>query len=393
VADIEAFPTPRLLRWARETSRLPLADVLEQAGVSAETLKAWENGTERPTVAQLRTLGRIYRRSFAVFFLPSVPADFTVPHDFRRPVGAPEALSADLAYELRTAHGRRDEALALAETLGEPPTVFNLSASRGDGIAANAQRIRDALGVLPAEQYGWRNHYQALRSWITAVEGLGVLVFQPETISPDDVRGFSIGASPFPVIALNGMESPRGRVFTLMHELVHLALRETGVCDLRESPRAGGYNAATEHFCNRVAAELLVPTAELLRHDLVRTAAADGEWSDAGIATVAADFHVSREVALLRLVEIGRASEALYKVKRPEFLAAYRRNKQRQGRSKGGPPPARMALRRVGRPFAELVLEAYSRDMVPTSHLPDYFGIRLKHLPNLYDELRHGVAP
>lgn len=386
MADIEAYPTPRLLRWARETSRLPLSEVLQKIGVSAETLSAWESGAARPTVKQLRELGRVYRRPFALFFLPDVPTDFNAMHDFRRPIGADEELSPDLAFEIRSAHARREDALTIASTLHEDPPPFTLRSSRDDTIAENAGRIRAALGVTIAEQFAWDDNYEALRAWIEAVEALGVLVFQSDMIPPNEARGFSIGATNYPIITVNGSESPLGRVFTLMHELVHITLHEGGVCDLRESPRAGSYNRRTERFCNQVAAEVLAPTADLVKDDLVRTAAADGEWSEVGPKLVARTFRVSEEVMLRRLVEIGRASEELYHSKRPDFLAAYERNRRRE--KGGGPPPARMALRRVGRPFANMVLEAYSRDLLPASHLPDYFGMRLNHLPDLYSELR-----
>ena len=57
------------------------------------------------------------------------------------------------------------------------------------------------------------------------------MVFQTGEITLEEMRGFTIAERRLPVIVLNAKDSPRGRIFTLMHELTHLMLGQDGVCD------------------------------------------------------------------------------------------------------------------------------------------------------------------
>jgi len=96
---------------------------------------------------------------------------------------------------------------------------------------ALAEAARGLLGVSVAEQSEWVGEYDALNGWIAAFERSGVLVFQTGDVSLDEMRGFSLNERVLPVIVLNAKDSQRGRVFTMMHELVHVALSRGGVCD------------------------------------------------------------------------------------------------------------------------------------------------------------------
>ena len=72
------------------------------------------------------------------------------------------------------------------------------------------------------------------------------------------MRGFCIAQKPLPVIVVNPKDRPYGRIFTIMHELVHIGLgksviQNTGIREGRPPDNP------TEVFCNRAAAEVLVP--------------------------------------------------------------------------------------------------------------------------------------
>ena len=94
------------------------------------------------------------------------------------------------------------------------------------------------------------------------------------------MRGFSIAEWPFPVIAVNGSDFYRPRLFTLLHELAHLGLRDGGLCDLHESTsRFRDANDEIERFCNQVAAAVLMPEAELLADPNFAGANQNYRWS------------------------------------------------------------------------------------------------------------------
>ena len=83
-------------------------------------------------------------------------------------------------------------------------------------------------------------------------------------LNPEEFRGFALSEKRVPLIFLNGADTKSGQMFTLAHELAHIWLGETGVSDV--TPEFIPTNK-TEIWCNKVAAEMLVPTA-FLKHSL-----------------------------------------------------------------------------------------------------------------------------
>ena len=112
-----------------------------------------------------------------------------------------------------------------------------------------ADLIREALGITPREQLDWSDEFIPLRKWRSATERLGVLVTQTSGVELYEMRGFSVTDSQLPLICLNATDTSNGRVFTLMHELTHIALREGGLCEWEHPQRQSPENSEVESFC------------------------------------------------------------------------------------------------------------------------------------------------
>ena len=63
---------------------MPLETAAARVHVALEKLVEWESGASQPTIKQAETLAKAYKRSFAIFFLPEEPRDFTPLQDFRK---------------------------------------------------------------------------------------------------------------------------------------------------------------------------------------------------------------------------------------------------------------------------------------------------------------------
>jgi len=142
------------------------------------------------------------------------------------------ARSPELLLEIRKVRRRRRLALELYEALDEDPPAFGISldVDRYSDPEQVGQQVRRALGIEYVTQVRWQGNYgyEALGNWRAAVERRGIFVFQARGVAVDEVRGFSIEDRPLPAIVLNTDDSPKGRLFTLLHELTHLLLREGG---------------------------------------------------------------------------------------------------------------------------------------------------------------------
>lgn len=389
--QIKALVKPTLLKWARETLNLPIEVAAQKIGVKVSKLSAWESGASTPTVAQLRKAAAAYKRPLAVFFLSDPPRDFEALRDFRR---LPDQLSTEptpqLNLEIRRAHVRRETALELATGLGIDPPRLRAGRSSLRDADRLAREARQLLGVGLQEQCAWRTRYEALNGWIAALERVGVLVSQTGAVSLDEMRGFSISAEPFPVIVVNAKDSPRGRVFTLIHEFAHLLINRGGLCDLHTATRAHTQEEETEVFCNQVAGSFLLPEEAFINEAIVTRKARRSLWEENEIRELADKYSVSQEVVLRRLLAFGRITEAFYRQKRRELLEAYRQQAER--REGGYPPYYLVKVRDLGRAFVRLVLEAYHTETINSSDVAEMLGVRLKHLPTIEQEVVESAA-
>lgn len=373
---------PEILIWAREVAGFEVDEAAARIDVSAQRLSDWEQGVSSPTARQLRLAGKAYRRPAAFFYLeepPQRPAELT---DFRLVSGASPSGSPEFLYEIRRARSRRSTALELLSEMGEPPIEFNLPFDSEDEPAVIAGKIRDALRVSQAAQMGWRDHYEALREWIKSVESIGVLVCQFSGVDVQEVRGFSIDERPLPVVAMNGRDSPRGRIFTLLHELSHVVLQRGGLCDLHDDQIT---DSDIEPLCNWIAGESLVPSDTLLsQNEVVSNSSAI--WSDNDLEILANRFMVSREVILRRLLILGRSTQNFYRTKRKQFLEEYASRK-----AHGFIEYFRRVLRDNGLAYTSIVMNAFNSDVITDMEASRFLGdIKLKHVDSIQHEL--GVA-
>lgn len=376
-----------LLLWARESSGLGIADAAKKLSVKTQRLEAWEAGEARPSVAQLRKAGEVYKRPLAVFFLPEPPRDFQPLSDFRRlPDTLADGWSPELRVALRRAEFQQEIAAELYRLLGEDiPTAPTMEhpPSNPEEFGAAA---REMLHVNLDAQEAWGTPHEALNGWIAAMEDIGILVLQAQHVDLAEMRGFSLSTGEIPTIVLNGSDSANGRVFTIIHEFAHLLLSNTGVCDLHDRPD-GTPTDRVELFCNAVAASVLLPGDAFLAEPLVSDQQDPAGWSDPTLTALAEKYSVSREVVLRRLWTHKLTSWDFMQTKVRQFRKGYEEDQRRREERKGGPTFYRMRIRDYGRAYLRLALDAYHRDEINASQLSSYVEVKLNKLPKLEEEL------
>lgn len=205
-----------------------------------------------------------------------------------------------------------------------------------------------------------------------------MLVFQASGVDLAEMRGFSLGEHPLPVIAVNIKDWPRGRTFTMLHELVHLMLHLEGLCDLAEHASLQPKDRQVEVFANRATAALLMPKDRVLEEQVVRAHRTGAEWSDDELRHLSRRYQVSQEAMLRRLLTLGRTTPEFYQAKREEFLEGYREHEQ-----EGFAPPFRKAIAMAGPTYLRLVLDAYYHERITASDLAEFTGVRLKHMAKI----------
>ncbi len=319
---------PQVLRWARK-----------RAGIETDTLanrfpryREWESGAARPTLKQLERLARTVHASVGYFFLAEPPEEHLPIPDFRTVANLRSGQpSVDLLDTVYLCQQRQDWYRNFARMEGEDTLPFVGSATPASSVKSTAAAMGAVLGFDLEERRSATTWSDALRRFIEQADALGVLVMEngvvgnntSRKLNPDEFRGFALSDDLAPLIFVNGADTKAAQMFTLAHELAHLWLGESALSDVEATSEP---LHAVEVWCNRVAAELLVPM-ELLRQEYRRAQDLRDELN-----RLARRFKVSTLVVLRRVFDAGELD-------RVDFMSAYRRELvrlRRMPRSGGG---------------------------------------------------------
>lgn len=369
---------PDVLVWARKNSSLDIDIAASKIKVKIEQLRAWESGDDKPSIAQLRKLANIYKFPISVFFLSVVPKNFSVMKDFRHlPEYMPAKFSRQLQLEIRKVQQRRETAIELQSSLVDEISTFDKKVSLEDDVRNSALKIREILHLDINEQKKWSNPRIAFNEMRYLVENTGILVFEVDNVDIQEMRGFAIAEKIMPVIAINRKDSFNGRIFSLLHEFVHILLGQGGISN---SSYYDDTEEKVEVFCNKLAAEILVPSSIILSNPYIKTG--KQRYSDSEILAIAKNFSVSEEVILRRLLTLEKISNSFYKEKREEYLEIYKRNAARttnDRKFKQNVP--QQTITRLGIPFISFAIENFNADKITLNDLSNALGgIKIKHI-------------
>jgi Zn-dependent peptidase ImmA (M78 family) len=199
------------------------------------------------------------------------------------------------------------------------------------------------------------------------------------------MRAFSLYFDVLPVIVVNGSDTPRGRLFSLLHEYAHLLLRTGGLCDTVTDLQATTPDRRLEARCNAIAAAILMPAeAVITLPSVVVREGSPGSWDYESLRAAAAPFGVSAEAFLRRLLTLGRVSRAFYQAKRQDFLDAYEHEEVLSG--SGGGNWYRTTARDLGKGYVRRVADAHRRRVIDSYTAASYLNVKVEQIPRLAQE-------
>jgi Zn-dependent peptidase ImmA (M78 family) len=297
---------PELLRWARERSGVDI-DILTHR---FPKLLEWENKKSKPTIKQLEQFAKATHTPIGYLFLAKVPIE-KIPIPDLRTVGNKHIKhpSPDLLDIIYICQQRQEWYADFTRSMHEEALSFVGSARLTSSIETTAESIRQALKFDLIERRQARTWTETLSKFIEDTDAIGVLVMVSgivgsntrRKLKPDEFRGFALSDSHAPLIFINGADTKAAQMFTLAHELAHIWLGQSALTD--SSPMSELTNR-TELWCNKVAAELLVPI-HAIRDEYRRGSDLHGEMN-----RLARRFKVSTLVILRRIHDCGEITRA-----------------------------------------------------------------------------------
>lgn len=338
---------PALLRWARKRAGVEVDALISKFPKYGE----WETGDVQPTLKQLKKFANATHTTIGDLFLSKPPKEEVLVPDFRTMGNAPSGpISVDLRDTIYMCLQRQDWYREYARMEEEDPVAFVGSARLEDDAATVAAEIRETLGLDLDERKSLPTWTAALRQLIDKADAMGVLVMVSSIVrsdtkrklDPNEFRGFALPDDLAPLIFISGADSKAAQMFTLVHELAHIWLGQAAISDARmDSPPTHD----TERWCNRVAAEVLVPLA-VLRNEYENDVPLVDELS-----RLARRFKVSTLVVLCRIRDARWLTDK-------EFRDAYdiELNKAKPPKQEGGRNFYNTHFTRVGKRFTQAII-------------------------------------
>jgi len=359
----KAYITPNVLKWARESARMPLEKAAAKVSVTVERLKDWEEGTDQPTIKQAQTLAKAYKRPFALFFLPEVPKDFQPLQDFRSKNA--KALTTASIFIIREIQSKQSWISGVYSDNNEKPLPFVGRFSIKDDPELVANDILNELKIHPARY----NSDNPIKEWIDAAESKGIFISRTSFIhsrlklDSAELQGFAIADKFAPFVFINSDDWNAPQLFTLVHELAHIWIAETGISnEIEPDIKNKSKSHPVELFCNEVAASALIPVS------ILESFSPNIFENPKGVFKAAKSLGISSFAFLVRSFNTGLISQSEYKRLRIDadqefknFLQreADKKAKQQKKDKKGGPNYFLLQLNRNSRLFTQTVLDAF----------------------------------
>ena len=387
----KAYITPNVLKWARESARMTEEIAAAKVSVTVEKLREWEDGTNQPTIRQAQTLAKSYKRPFALFFLPDIPRDFQPLQDFRK--SGSKSLTTSSIFIIREIQQKQAwiSDVYSENQEGKLPFVgrFNIN----DNPEKVAKDILNTLNINPA----FYKSENPIKEWIDAAESKGIFISRTSFIhsrlklDSEELQGFAIADPLAPFVFVNSEDWNAPQLFTLVHELAHIWIAETGISNEVEPDLKGKDKFhPVELFCNEVAANALMPKEIVLNFEAKSFA------SSKDVFKIAKQLGVSSFALLVRALNLNIIQISEYrklKVQADSDFAEYLRKeaekkaKQKEKEKSGGPNYFLLQLNRNSRLFTQTVLDAFRGGYIEPTLASNLLNVQVNKFQKLESQL------
>lgn len=302
---VEALITPKMVAWARERVQWTPELLAQKMYVSIEKIKAWEDESKReyPSLRQAINLSNKLHVPLGYLYLTDPPVEDVPLPDLRTVANKPlEKPSVDFIDTLYDAY--RKQQWYRDYLIGEDASELDFAGKYtvDDSPKTIASDIQGTLNInddLRKDSSSWN---QFLTSLVRQAEESRILILRNSIVfnnvyrklDVDEFRGFAIFDKIAPLVFINTRDYKTAQIFTLIHEIAHIWIGQSGISNLDFRLRDNQQRYRVDRLCDSIASEVLVPENQFMsRWD-------GGRTIDDNISRLAVNFKVSSFVILRR---------------------------------------------------------------------------------------------
>ena len=392
---------PHILIWAREAAGLDLptaADKLNindsQTASGAEKLGSYEAGDKAPSRSLLLRMSKVYRRSLLIFYLSEPPEIANRGEDYRTLSGETDpAENAVLDALLRNVRARQEIVrAALISEQDSEPLGFIGSYNVKKSPAKLAKIIIDSFSISLDVYRGTKSQMDAFGYLRSCIEETGIFTLlignlgsHHSNLSTDIFRGFALSDTIAPFVVVNDRDAKSAWSMTLLHEVTHLWLGETGVS-------GGKIERKVEKFCEEVASEILLPESDL-ENIFDFSTLAEPATAIVSIDSLASSYKVSSRLVAYRLLKRKSISQDQYRQLASHFHERWQREREKQKekykKNEGGPSYYVIRKHRVGQGLVNTSERLWRSGELSTTKAAAVLGVRALKIDKMFANSRN----
>jgi Zn-dependent peptidase ImmA (M78 family) len=368
---------PDILRDVLRARSLSRSTLSERLGIKLQDLESDLQRQPEPRQNILNDIARELALPPFVFFMKKVPPLHDSIADFRSGTPGPSPKSRATIESIQFATAIQKAAAELgAPRASDLPRLDTTQQQKN--IEEFALRVRSFFNITledQAEAKDARAFYILCRK---KIEDKGVFVLH-DSFPDTDGSGFCLAHPSHPVIVINTKKQTRGRrLFTLIHELGHVLMGESGISDpfVRHNK--------TETVCNWFAVGFLVPESYV--HSLLENVHLAFDPDPDDIARAARRLRISQQATVLRLEQMGlfkigshdKWQKLIHNLGNPDFT-------EKSGGGNGPPPQEKIKLAKYGFRFAAIFGPLLRRGLITELNLFRATGLKPKYQRAYFD--------
>lgn len=388
---------PEILYWARKTSGLDLEEAAKKLSLSklsynnpADRLESLESGDEVPNRQLLVKMAKKYHRPLLIFYLAKPPKKSDLGKDFRTLPDdyweADDALMDALLRDILVRQSLLKSVLEDEEDLEQLKFVGSVNIKNRPKDVTDS--IRKTLDINLTDFRAEKSTEKAFNLLRSKAEATGIFVLlinnlgsHHTNISLNTFRGYALADKIAPFVIINKNDSYGAWSFTLLHELAHIWLGETGISGVQSDMKI-------EKFCNDVAGNFLLPEEELSNLNIEKSM--HFELVTDLIASFSVDRNVSSSMVAYKLYLTGQLGyevwQKLSSFYRKKWIESRTKDRKRRRNSKGGGADYYVVKRHsTGAKLVNLVRSLMNEGLLTTSKAGKLLGINAKNIQNLFE--------